>query len=47
MGDDILDDIKDGELEIKEENSLLRKIVVWIVVGLIVFWSVGRFYWWS
>jgi hypothetical protein len=30
-----------------DSSSLLRKITVWIIVILIVTWSIGRFFIWN
>ena len=30
----------------KEANYFLKKIVVWIIIIIITFWSVARFYFW-
>ena len=43
------EDSEDESRENSKENPirvLCKKVVVWVVIVFLVFWSVGRFYWW-
>jgi uncharacterized protein YgfB (UPF0149 family) len=38
---------KEYSEEGEKKNYFLKKIIVWVTVILMVFWSVARFYGWS